>query len=558
MSGDMVASLTLRLQDQMSGGVGEIRALFTNLNATLEGLNNTLLGMQDLMANLRGPTQLMSDLQAVNSQAKAAADTMTASLDSVSAGVDADIVKIKEMYAAMGQGLAFIPPGVTAPGSFDPMAPLPPGMVPGAPEPTEPGAKPQPETKALGGSDMVTDMIAVATGYSAFKSFADFDVAAKQIAITEGLSGPAAMAESARLKGLTDHLAIQFGNSSTDLMSAFSFLITDSIPKDEVNKLMAPLAEASTAYNVPVSEMSQAVFTLYKNLGIGPDQMGRGLAILHHAAMAGHFGMEDFSMYLPQIGGQMSLMGMQGLGADITGASALETIRKNTGTSGEAATDLQDMLFYLHSPMGLRMFDQTKHMRDLLGPSGEALLNKYHVKPIDLPKYLNDERAKGIDPINAMADYFTKLLANVSSPTDRADIVGSMIHNQGAQNAILALVQYDQDFKNYQKKLGGISDKTITDDFYTAVSGTSADLKLFDENLAQASRNVGHAFDYFIAQPFNHVFNPGFRYGPDAPPGTPKPTPVELHVHVYGKGDVRVTEGPSSGPPARGQVLNRH
>lgn len=564
MSDDLVAELTLRIRNEMESGFEEMKSEFSGLKDSILGLNGTLTETNELLANLKTPLALEQGFKTAASEAEGmatavadvdeAASNLAGSFTNIGTAIDEDTAKMQalltEMYDAQA-AMAQLP----AEGA---------GATPGAPEGAgvpqdEPEGSPSQrghgQSDHGGGFDALNTLLGLAMGVTEFKEWASYDTEAKQITVTEGLHGAAAEKEASRLKDLMAETANRYASSSEDLMSTYAFLITDSLSKATVEGMLPSLAEASTAYNVPTSAIAQAAFTLSKNLGIPSNEMGDALAILHHASMMGHFTMADFSANLPELGGQMSLMGMSGLRADVVAASALETIRKNTGTGGEAATELKEFMMYLHSPMALRMFDRTKRMEDLLGPSGEALMEKYHVEPLDLPKYLNDARAKGVDPIDALTDYFSTITSNISSPTDKAAIIGAYMHNHQAQDAMLALVQYKSDFEHYQDALSNVSDKTLADDFWTATSGASADARRFNESASQFGRYAGHAIDYLAVEPWNALWNAGGLQGPPAAqPGTGAglqitPTiPLTVNVHVDKDGNVKVDGGVTGGP----------
>jgi TP901 family phage tail tape measure protein len=458
---DMVASLTLKLRDQMSGGIDEIKGSFNGLKGTLDGLNTVLGELKDVLATLKAPVNLISGLD----DAKTAAGETAAAVRNIGAAAIESTTKIKEMNDAMrsnaGGG------GGGHGGGFN---------------------GPHNAGHAV---DWFGGALAGYMGLGAIKSFADFQNTELHITITDKLSGAGAIAEQNRLTAMLDPLALKTSTSSADLADSYLFLVTTGMKKALIDQIMPALATTSTAYNVPVSEMTQAAFTLSENLKIGPQQMQQALATLAYAGKLGHFNLSDFGMFLPQLGGQMSLLGMNGMQGEDVAAAALEIGRRNTGTSGEAATNLQDLLGYITSPMGIRMFDQTKKMRDLMGAPARRLFEKYHIQPLDMPAYLNAERAKGIDPINALADYFHKMLAGVSSPTDRATIVGSFLHNQQARNGLLSLVQYYDDFHKDQAQLAGVDPKTVQTDFTTAMQGSTSQVRQFDEEMTQLERDLG-------------------------------------------------------------------
>lgn len=637
MADELVAELTLRLRDEMLGGIQQIRDEFAQLKDSLGLLNAPLSQTEQLMAELTAPNALVEGLNAATADADKLADSISgigAAIDensptaAIQAGlkraqadakalvdtiggvtpasevaatsilgigtaIDSDAAKMQALLVDMVQAQADMRAIPAAAGG---------GTGGGSGGTTDDssgdGQNQQPKKdkkkddggddffafgKGIFGKVMEGAMVAMA-GLNAASEWSEYDNTARQITITEHLTPEQSAVEEPRLKLWADNLATQYANSSKGVLDAYSFLITDSLSKQTVESILPGLAEASTAYDVPLTKVVQAAFTLSKNLGIPVEKMADGMAVLHHAAMIGHFNMEDLSTDLPGLGGQMSLMGMHGMRADIVGASALEIIRRNTGDSSEAANDLKEMLMYFHSPMALRMFDRTKRMEDMLGPSGEKLLKKYHIQPLDLPDYLNAERAKGIDPIDAMVDYFTEMTKNISSPTDKSDLVGAIMHNHQAQQAILSLMQYHQDFDDFQKKLSHVSDSTLAQDYDVATEGGTPNYKIFQEQWAEKWRWVGGLANDLLGAanglmefqygqthgygPNNDIYGPGLdegdsylkeqQYDADAANGdnptaaigplqiTPQ-IPVTVNVHIDKSDNVTVDGGVTGG-----------
>ena len=597
MADDLIAELTLRLRNEMASGQEEIRAEFSALGDVLTGLTGVLGELTAALASLSAPVALTEGMAVVTTET----DNAIKAVQELGGAIDADAAKLtalKEMYSGgAGGGSAFVPPEVSGQYADQP-AFIPPGMTPPEPAPGG-GVEDAAASAVVGGEaagyhakmmhhtgmDLVMGAVAVAVSHQAAEDYANFSSPALHSAITEKLSGAAAFKEMERIENLTDSLALKYDSSSMDLANAYLFLVTTGMSKNLIDQMMPSMAEASTAYNVPVSDMSQAVFSLNENLKIPADEMTQGLGILAYAAKLGHYNLAAFGHGLPVIGGQMSLVGMTGTQGEVEGASDLEVIRRNTGSSDQATTELEDLMVYLHSMMALRMFDKTKRMEDLLGPSGQKILDKYHLKPMDLPDYLNEERAKGVDEVDAITDYFHKILAPIQSPTDRGIVVGAYFHNLGAQNAILALNQYYDVLHQDQQTLSGVQAQTVNTDFQTASQAPQAQMQLYNEQLTQLTRElgrdvlpslvllgqgfdallqavnaVGDFYSHHIAAPLGgaigtaaaytqHYFDelfPGTYSGPIVHPerGGPLPPPIHLTVNVDKSGNVTAHSAP--------------
>ena len=588
----MVASLTLRLQDQMSGGVGEIQSLFTNLTTTLGTLNDTLGSMQDLLANLRGPANLMSDLDAVNAQVKVSADTMAASMDEVSTGVDANIVKIKEMYAAMGQGMSFMPPGSQVGGGFNPDAMLPPGSARPGDEPA-PEDEPRPGGQGLGTAGdamghILMAGIGVAIARNAAEKYADFGQILYQTAIKEGLNGGPAADEIARLNTMLDGLAVKTANSSTALAEAYYYLTIHGMAPGVISAMMPALARDATAYGNDPIEDAKSVSALNQVLGIAPDQMQRGLSIISDASSLGGFSVGDFGSYIQGFSAKLALMKNGGIGGLVSVASAVEATHKDFSDSADDATAMQDLLSYLSSPIAARFFARTKRSMDLLAPSQRALFDKYHIGGIDIPKYLDSREALGEGAFDAEMDLArlvnTKLPTNITG-TDKLEIFGALFHNTEAAKAAMAIAENFDVFKANETTLYGIGPGKVQTDFQTSLNSPKSQMNIVDEKFAELTRSLGvnvipsltllgtganvaleglnkigdfwNSLAVGIGTGAVYAMHPGAKQ-PNAGFLGARDGPIHIHVNVDKSGNVRVTQGPSSSAGSRGQVLSRH
>lgn len=608
MADDLVAELTLQIQNEMSDGVGEIRGDFSDLNETLGGLRDVLGELTGALAGLTAPVGLVDGMQGVVTET----DQAVTAVQQLGVVIDEDAAKLEALRSAWIDGPGtFLPPAPTDEGGADRPSFIPPGTPPPS-EPTDPIPLPEPVPRPADedgpdlmhrsghgkGGDAAMGLLfagmEVATGREAAQSYADFDWILTHITITEKLNGDAAETEKARLTSLLDNLALSTGNSSTDLADAYSFLVTTGMSKDLIGQLMPSLAETATAYNVPVADQAQSVFTLNNVMGIAPDDMQQGLAVLAYAAKLGHFTVADFGANLPGIGAQMSMLGAGGLHGEDTAAAALETVRRVTGTSDEAATDVSDLLTYMTSPMATRFFDRTQRSKDLLGQPILNLLAKYHVRPLDAPAYLDSEEEKGVDPLSAMVDYMSSLVTPKMTPTDEAYIFGSILHNQQAAMAMRGLVENKQQFEDDKSILFGVTPQTVTTDYHTASAAPQFQLNVADEQFAELTRTLGKdviptmmalggAADIALkalntigglwtndAVPYlaHNINNPvpmqpgeqnwfdNLRYRGHAPP-------TEIHLIVKGDGTVTHVPGGTTQPGVnvsvnQGQVLGTH
>ncbi len=585
---DLVAELTLRIRNDVNAGIDEIRGEFSGLGETLANLNSTLTSLDEALRGLQAPLELKDGL----ADAAASAKDATTAIDGIGTSLDADIAKVKDLGDGLSQLPGAMPGGIvsveTSGGGNGSGGGGDEESAGGGGDKNERGAGSHGDTVVGGGLGLLGDafmgQIAYSTADEWARKYAEFSETAAQVTITEGLQGNAASTERSRIETLADQTALRYAASSQDLINAYEYLVTDRVPKSQIEAILPSLAEASTAYNVPAYAISNAAFAELRMLDIAPSDVGNSLAVLHHAAMQGHFGIADFGRYLGNIAAQGRVMGISGAHGNVVLASALEAIQESTNDSGDTDTELKNLLEYLRSPIASRSFDPTGRTLTMMGPAGRRLREEYHLPNVDLTQYLDAELKHGVDPINAMLDFFDKYTANVKSPIDLGNIFGMYFHNQTAAQAFLGLYQNQDIFRRMQSSLSGVSDTTLRTDYDTARAAPQASVNLLDEEFAQLQRELGqnvipsliqlgHAANLaleglnwigntysndfskpvgsFIGSAAAHVAH--FFQGPynfDGAPlrGAPnqRPTHIDLHVHVDKDGNATAHASPGT------------
>ncbi len=360
---DLVAELTLKFRDEMSGGLDEIKGEFGGLNATLAGIRDVLGELNTTLAELRAPTDLNVGLEAVT----ASADEATTAIGGIGTAIDGDIAKMRQLGAEMQSCSAWIEEyqsynagsggggGYYGGGSGGEPAPAPGEPVP-VPEPGEP----RPRNGGAGGmhGDVAMHLFMAGAGVAVAKEsadeYADYEQILYQTAIKEGFSPKTAGARVAQLEPMLDSLALKTANSSTALAEAYYWLTTTGMNPNLIDQMMPALARDATAYgNVPMED-AQSVYTLNGVLNVPASQMSTGLSVISEAAQLGHFGVGDFGTYLPGLGAQLNILKDTGIGGLVQVASALEATRRVSGSSEQDAIDMQDLIMYLASPTASR------------------------------------------------------------------------------------------------------------------------------------------------------------------------------------------------------------
>lgn len=497
MAGDMVASVTLRLRDQMSVGIDQIKEQFGSVQATLDRLTGVMDRLQGTMDALRMPAQMNMALGGTVTEADAAATAVS----SIGLAATANITRFTEMNAALNEWTAS---GGMIPRGIGPVSPVPAEVV-GAPQvprmPGDTGSSGAFEEGAAGGlashlaggaADYLTDAImgaiAVDAGLKAIGTVAQFHSQIRHAAIAEHLDGAANQAQVTAVSAMLDRIALRDRQSSMEMAEAYQFLATTQMNPHLIDKLLPSIAETSTAYNTNPEQMSKAAYQLSDNFEIPASQMQIVLAQMAYAAKMAHYSVDAFGGGLSALGGNARFAHLTGQhGFDIL-AAALETVRKNVDLPSEATTDVNDLLSQLHSQMVNRTFDQALFKNTLKVDA--PLYAKYHIAPVDLRHMENVARMHGVDPLTAVMDYIHKTVKPMTS-TDEAFFVSSLFGNQQSRTAVMSLLEHWQSNHAMIKTLSGVGKDTVSTDLKTAMQGSDTQLRLLDENVAQLSRTMG-------------------------------------------------------------------
>lgn len=589
---DLVAELTLKFRDEMSGGLDEIKGQFGALDGTLQGLRDVLTELNTTIADLKLPPTLDAGFADVSA---AAGDAATA-VAGIGTAIDDDVAKLQQLKTEMGT----LPEGVqpnAMPGVMPGEPPLP--NEPGPREPREPGPYEPGAGAPLGdvGTHLMMGAVEASVAKESAEKYAEFNQILYQTAIKEGYNHDAAQGEVTRLNTYLDSLALSTGNSSTSLAEAYYWLTTTGMPKKLIEQMMPNLAQDATAYNNDPMEDAQSVYTLNSVLNVPADQMGVGLSVISRAAQLGHFGVGDFGQFLPGLATQLNFMKDTGIGGEVQLAAALESSRKAFGTSGQEAADVTDLLSYLSSPTAARFFDRTQRSEDLLSEGDKRLFAKYHIDKLDIPAYLDKKEAAGEGSFDAMMDLAAyvqhKLPANVSG-TDQLEIFKALFHNQQAAEAAMGIAQNFDVFKADETALYGVNSGQVQGDFATAISSPQAQVNIVNEqydemvrtlgqnvlpsltllggaaNVAMKALNeIGHVYDTDFASPVgdaigtaaaygNHYIHPG-RYNPalfnhpHAPAPAQAPQRLDIHLHGLPPG----TSATAAGAPGTSVTVNQ-
>ena len=178
--------------------------------------------------------------------------------------------------------------------------------------------------------------------------------------------------------------------------------------------LLNPIGRAATAYNAQIAYLSQAGFAALDNLKVPAEQFGAALDAMAQAGKAGAFELKDMAQYFPELGAGYQALGQTGVPAVADLAAALQIVRKGTGDSASAATNLSNILQKVYAPKTVKAFK---------------------AMGIDLRKSMDLAQGKGMSPIEAITEITNEALGGDLSR------LGELFADAQVQQGLRPLIQ---------------------------------------------------------------------------------------------------------------------
>ncbi len=209
-------------------------------------------------------------------------------------------------------------------------------------------------------------------------------------------------------------VALDTTQSAEAIAEGMDVLAGMGASRDDALGLLTPIGRAATAYNAEIADLSQAGFAALDNLKVPAEQFGAALDAMAQAGKAGAFELKDMAQYFPELGAGYQALGQTGVPAVADLAAALQIVRKGTGDSASAATNLSNILQKVYAPKTVKAF--------------EAI-------GIDLRKSMQLAQGKGMTPVEAIAEITREALGGDLSK------LGDLFADAQVQQGLRPLIQ---------------------------------------------------------------------------------------------------------------------
>lgn len=180
-------------------------------------------------------------------------------------------------------------------------------------------------------------------------------------------------------------------------------------------QLAPAIGRLGTAFRVELADGAAAAHSNLSNLKVPISEASRAIDIMAASGNLGAFEVRDMARSFPSLTGQFNALGETGLTAVGRLSAALQIARKTTGTSDEAANNVQNLLTKINAPGTIRAFEKN------FG--------------VNLPAAMARLRAEGYDTFEAIA-----MITRQATGGDLSKL-GFAFEDMQAQAGIRTLIQ---------------------------------------------------------------------------------------------------------------------
>lgn len=192
---------------------------------------------------------------------------------------------------------------------------------------------------------LIAPVLSTAAAVNATKNYAAMDRQLGRI----GDTADATVEQTERFGRRMRDLAAEVRMPFQEVVNGVAELAASGKNLDEIGQLMPHLARVAHATGSEFADISTTADSIANAFGITAKQMEQAFDLLAYYGKAGKFELRDMAAELPSLAPAFAALGYRGEAAVTKLAAALQTVRMETGTSGEAATSFMDVLTKMQS-----------------------------------------------------------------------------------------------------------------------------------------------------------------------------------------------------------------
>ncbi len=291
-------------------------------------------------------------------------------------------------------------------------------------------------------------------GRTAKKAVTDFALLEREITRI-GITADASDEQIKAVSSTIMKMAQDTATPLSDVYDGFDALVSAGRSWDEALAFLPSVVKTAQAAGAETRDIAATADSLGGSMQIAGDEMELAFDKLVKGGKLGKFELKDMARYLPSILPQMAALGYTGQEGLETTIALLQTMRLQTGTAGEAATNLEAVLGQIYAP-----------------ETATAFMKQFKV---DLPRSLALAKKNGIDPIMA----FIKILKKVTGGD--MEKLSKVLARKELRSGAMAIMQM---FKEYEAYLDGVGNAagSVQKDLNRVTATALADIDRLSNN----------------------------------------------------------------------------
>lgn len=235
--------------------------------------------------------------------------------------------------------------------------------------------------------------------------------------------------------------------------------------REDALGMLPAIGRTATAYNAEIADLSQAGYAALSNLRVPASQLSGALDAMAQAGKDGAFELKDMAKYFPMLGAGYQALGQKGVPAVADLSAALQIVRKGTGDSSSAATNLSNVLQKINAPLTRKSFQK-------MG--------------VNLEKEMKKAAKAGLTPIEAIAE--------ITNRTLKGDLgkLGDLFQDAQVQQGLRPLIQNIEEYRRIREsamKAQGV----VQQDYERRLKTSAAAAKRFRISMENIALSIGSA-----------------------------------------------------------------
>lgn len=304
---------------------------------------------------------------------------------------------------------------------------------------------------------------AIAVGTTAVKNFAAFEREMGRIGTTAG----ATVAETVKASDDVQALAKRFALPLEEAVSGLDTLTASGMDLDEAMAFLPSVLATAQASGAAVNDIANTAQKASSALKIEAGDLQKAFDIMVSGGKAGQFELKDMAASIPTLANSFANLGYSGQEGLQKLIAILQTLREDTGSAGQAATQAQNIFSKMFSQETEKNFrDFGVNIRDEVDKAvktGEGAIEAYvrisrrvmadnpSAKLVDL--FADQEFQLGMQSLMTSADSYEKFLKAVNS----GEVDGTVFRDleRFTTDSTASIQRLSSSWDGFMKKLGG-------------------------------------------------------------------------------------------------------